>query len=229
MNLAIMQPYFFPYIGYFQLVKSVDLFILYDDVNYIKQGWINRNRILVNGEVQYLTLQLLGASSFKKINQVETNFSVLKIEKTIEMAYLRAPFFDEIMPTISEVLRFENKNLAEFVSNSVARISSLLGIGTQFKVSSDLGIGENLKGQDRILEICRQMKARRYINPIGGVNLYSRDDFLQIGVDLAFINAGQIQYRQNIDTFYPNLSIVDVLMNCGQEKTSDLLGNYELK
>lgn len=228
MKLAIMQPYFLPYIGYFQLINAVDTFLIYDDVNFIKQGWINRNRVLMNGSPLLLTLNLKGASSFKKICEIEIGSNTDKIQKTIIQAYRKAPFFQDVYPIIQEILVFKENNLARFVANSIVKISHFLKLETKFDISSELNIAKDRMGQERILEICKFYGAREYINAIGGVELYSKNDFEKEKIKLFFLKSYEIKYKQFSDQFTSALSIIDVLMFNPPEIISNFLTNYEL-
>jgi hypothetical protein len=223
-----MQPYFFPYIGYFQLIQAADKFLLYDDVNYIKQGWINRNRILVNGQSQFLTLRLSGASSYKKINEIEIDINKKKILKTVQQAYAKAPLFSEVFPLVERVISFDDRNLARFVSQSIFAICSYLDIDTSFEISSKLNIYTNLAGQDRVIAMCKYYNANTYINAIGGKVLYSQCEFAKNDIKLQFLQPGDIEYEQNKNHFVPHLSIIDVLMFNTKEKIKYLLENYSL-
>jgi len=190
MKLGIMQPYFFPYIGYFQLINAVDKFVIYDDVNYIKQGWINRNRILLNGQPHYITINLNDASSFKKINEIEINFNFnpSKLLKTLQQCYKKAPYFNEIYPLIEKVLFFEERNLAKFTTNSLKLICEYLNINSAFEISSQHNIGRKLRGEYRVIEICKYFGAEEYINAIGGVNLYNKEEFISKFADRIFFS-----------------------------------------
>jgi len=212
MKLAIMQPYFFPYIGYWQLISAVDTFVIYDDVNYIKQGWINRNNIIGSNFNQLISLQVIGASSFKLINEIEVGNNSQKILKTIEQSYSKAPYFKEIFPIIEEILNQEEKNLAKFIGYSLEKISNYLKIDTKFLYSSSIKKDNSLKAQNKILDICSKLNAKNYINTIGGVNLYDEDRFKKEGIDLNFLKAKIINYQQFKDEFISHLSIIDVLM-----------------
>jgi hypothetical protein len=228
MKLGIMQPYFFPYIGYFQLLNAVDAFVVYDDVNFIKQGWINRNYILSNGRRQLLTLQLNGASSFKPINQVRVGGNGGKLVKTIAQVYSKAPFFGEVFPVIECCLNDGEKNLAAFITSSLKRLAAYLEIKTKFMLSSLIDKDNSLKGTDRLLDICRILEADEYYNSVGGMELYSKDDFSRKGVRLNFIKPRDIEYRQASESFIPNLSIIDVLMFNSKDRAKDMLKEYEL-
>jgi len=217
MKLAIMQPYFFPYIGYFQLIAAADLFVVYDDVNFIKNGWINRNRILVNGEPRYINVAIRGASSFRKIKGTDIDPSEMwreRLLKSVEYSYKRAPFFNMVFPVIVEIVRFPSSELSEYLLNSLKGIMRYLEIGTALVESSATYGNDNLRAQERIIDICMREGATEYINAIGGktMNLYSGEAFRQRGIDQKFIRSRPIEYPQFGGPFVPWLSIVDVMM-----------------
>jgi hypothetical protein len=228
MKLAIMQPYFLPYIGYFQLIRSVDTFVFYDDVNYIKQGWINRNRILLNGSSFIFTLELLKAGSFKKINQIEIGGNREKILKTFHQAYNNAPFYNDVEPLISEIFYSEQKKLSDYIIFSTKLISEYLDLRTNYLISSEIEKDNDLKGQSRVIEICKRLNANRYINAIGGIDLYSGEEFTGNGLELSFLKSHEIHYSQYGNVFIPWLSIIDVLMFNSPETVNIMLDEYEL-
>jgi hypothetical protein len=212
MTLAIMQPYLFPYIGYWQLVYSVDTFVIMEDLNYIKQGYINRNCILVNGEAQRITLELMHASQNRLMTEIEIGNNREVLLQTIERAYKHAPYFHDVFPLIKTVLEFPEKNLAKFISNSIEKISSFLGLETKIVHSCDFERDHRLKAQDMVLDICKRFKAANYINTIGGQKLYSSEVFKEHGVNLNFIEPEIVEYKQFNNKFVPRLSIIDVMM-----------------
>jgi len=228
MKLAIMQPYFFPYIGYWQLISAVDTFVIYDDVNFIKQGWINRNNIIGNDSDQLISLQLIGASSFKLINSVMVGNKSPKILKTIEQTYKKSPYFEEVFPLIQEVLQNKEENLAQFLTLSIKKICAYLDIKTNILVSSELQKNNDLKGQSKILNICDVLHAKQYINAIGGQELYQKETFSQQNIELLFIKNKAIDYQQFQSPFRPNLSIIDVLMFNDKEQVKRYLIEFEL-
>jgi len=231
MTIAIMQPYFFPYIGYFQLIAAVDKFVIYDDVNYINRGWINRNNVLVDGKSALVTLPLKGASQNKKIYEIDVNNEgkeINKLLKTISIAYKKAPFFNPVFDLIEHIFAEPSKNIAAFNIRQLKLICNYCGITTHFIDSSRIYSNSNLKGPDRILDICIQESATRYINPIGGTELYDKNSFNKNGIDLLFIKSLLTEYKQLNHLFVPWLSIIDVLMFNSKEQTLDLLRNYEL-
>ena len=229
MKLGIMQPYFLPYIGYFQLIKAVDKFVIYDDVNFIKRGWINRNKILLNGQSFLFTVSLLKASQNKLINEIYVSNDQSKLLKTIYLTYKKAPYFSSVFPIVEAIFGYEDKNLAQFVGNSIIQIADYLQLDTEFIYSSDIKeMDHSLKGQNKILNICTVMGATGYINAIGGMELYDKKEFEKAKVSLFFLKKKSIKYQQFKNEFVPNLSILDVLMFNSVEQTNELLLQFEL-
>lgn len=229
MKLAIMQPYFMPYIGYWQLIKAVDKYVIYDDVNFIKKGWINRNNLLINGEKNLYTITLNDASQNRKINEISIQDDFQKISKTIELNYCKAPYYDQIMPIIKSIFCFPDKNLANFITNSFHVINSYLGIDTELILSSSINKDNNLSGKDKILHICEILGASNYINAIGGQDLYEKKEFEAKGVHLNFLSTDKdITYKQFKSEFIPSLSIIDVLMFNSPNEIDVMLNKYEL-
>lgn len=232
MLLAIMQPYFFPYIGYFQLIKSVEKFVVYDDIQFTKKGWINRNRILVNGMDQYITLPLKKSSDYANINErylADTfNDEKLKMLRKLSNSYSKAPYYQDIFPLIQKILNYEQDNLFLFLYNSLVAISAYMDIKTEFIISSTLSINTNLKGQDKVIAICENLKADVYINPIGGMELYSKEVFMEKNMILNFMQSDKIQYQQYKNEFVPWLSIIDVLMFNSKDVVKEYVNSYQL-
>jgi hypothetical protein len=229
MKLGIMQPYFLPYIGYFQLVKAVDKFIFYDDVNYIKNGWINRNRILLKGEAHYITVNQKGASPNKLINEIEIIDNRSKLRKTIISAYNKAPYFKDTWPLIEEILEFQTDKISDLAEYSVIQTCKHLGISTKFEFSSkNYHQTSDLKLEKRLLAICNINKASEYINPIGGIALYDKKTFIEEGINLSFLKTGSITYHQFNNAFVENLSIIDVIMFNPKERIDPMLDCFDL-
>lgn len=231
MKLGIMQPYFFPYIGYWQLLNVVDKYVIYDDVNFIKGGWINRNRILIDGKAVYFNIQMSGASPYKLINQIQINNNEINIKKnikTIYMAYHKAPYFSEVYPIIEEILKLQTDNLSKYVIESIKLITKFLNIETEILISSSIKKNNELKGEDKVIDICKLLKATKYYNAIGGKNLYSFDKFNKNGIELVFLKSNNICYRQFNNEFVPNLSIIDVMMFNSKEKIKTFLDEYTI-
>lgn len=231
MRLAINQPYFLPYIGYFQLIAAADEFIVYDNIKYTKKGWINRNRLLRNGEAVTFTLPLKAGSDYLDIGQRELapDFSARALLNQIEGAYGKAPQFDAVMPLIAGILNHADRNLFGFLLNSLRRTCDYLDIRTPIVVSSTVPIDHGLKSEAKVLALCQARGADEYINAIGGVELYSRENFAAQQVSLKFLRALPMPYRQFGDDFVPWLSILDVMMfNSAADIASRMLPHHEL-
>jgi hypothetical protein len=229
-----MQPYFFPYIGYFQLVYSTDKFVFYDDVNFIKGGWINRNRILDSGKPEYITINCKSISSFKTIRSTEYELNEKQFKtllRKLEMNYAKAPYKNEVMEIVLQVLGEKMDSIADLAAASVISVCKYLGIEREFKFSSEYH--NDSKGKDkleRLLDICHKENSSSYINPIGGMEIYDKESFKGRGIELFFIETKKIVYKQFGDYFFPNLSIIDVLMHNSKEYiVGELIGKYELK
>lgn len=231
MKVGIMQPYFFPYIGYWQLINAVDKYVIYDDVNYIKGGWINRNRILIEGEPKYFNIQLIGASPNKKINEICVNRDTRLINKSlriIDAAYKKAPFYKEVFPLIKKILQSREENLALYLGNSIQVICEYLNITTEIIYSSGLEKDCSLKGEMKVLEICKILGATEYYNAFGGQSLYSYLNFRNNAITLKFVKTNDIMYRQYNYECEKNLSIIDVLMFNSKEKVCQLLHEFDV-
>lgn len=231
MKAAIMQPYFFPYVGYFQLIGSVDMFIVYDNIKYTKKGWINRNRMLQNGKDVMFSLPLKSDSDFLDVRDRElaADFNRDKLLNQISGAYRHAPHFVQTFPLIEQVVQYEERNLFEFLHHSIIRICEYLGITTEIRVSSGITIDHELKNQDKVLALCGAVGASTYVNAIGGMELYSMDEFMARGVELKFIKSKPFEYTQFGNEFVPWLSIIDVMMFNPLDKIRTCIStNYEL-
>ena len=229
MKLAIMQPYFFPYIGYFQLINAADKFVVYDNIQFTKKGWINRNRILVNGAAEYISLPLSKGSDYLNIDQrkLAGTFKTerIKLLRRINESYRKAPQFDTIYPLIESVITAEEENLFGFIYQSLQAVCQFLDIKTEFIISSTLPIDHQLRSQDKVIAICDALGANQYINTIGGKELYSKEIFQQYNIELNFIQSGTVEYPQFTNEFVPWLSIIDVMMFNSKEKVKEYLQN----
>lgn len=230
MTIGIMQPYFMPYIGYFQLMKAVDKYIIYDDVNYIKGGWVNRNNILINGKKKMFTISLSGASPNKLFNEIEIKDDFKKLIKTLQMNYSKSAHFKETMLLMERIISYPNKQLAQFVGNSFQEILNYLSINTEIIFSSDINKDNALRGQDKVLNICNIIGADTYYNAIGGQELYKKEEFEATGITLYFIETIIQHYSQpQVPDFVPYLSIIDVLMNNSKKDINALLDSFILR
>jgi hypothetical protein len=211
-----MQPYFFPYLGYWQLLAAVDKFVLLDDVNYINRGWISRNRVAVDGHPIWLTIPLQGASQNRLICDIEIvpdNRWKEKMLRMLSIAYVNAPGSENALPLFSHWLQGAKGNLSAALHESLKQVATTLGISTTIVPSSSIYPKNGMKGQDRILDICRREGANIYINPPGGQEIYDVEVFRLAGIELLFLqpdlHAGQLRSGANDGTV---LSIIDSMM-----------------
>lgn len=226
-----MQPYFFPYIGYFQLIASVDVFIVYDNIKYTKKGWISRNRMLQNGRDVMFSLSLKSDSDYLNVCErtLAADFNRDKLLNQFKGAYRRAPYFEQTFPLLEKIVRYEDKNLFGFLHHSIVKVCEHLEISTQIRISSEIAIDHELKSQDKVLALCEAVGASTYVNAIGGMELYSKDVFRNKGIDLKFIRSLSLEYPQLGNEFVPWLSIIDVMMfNSLDTINTGILTNYEL-
>ncbi|MGY4623572.1 WbqC family protein [Bradyrhizobium sp. USDA 4486] len=231
MKLAIMQPYFLPYIGYYQLIAAVDVFVVYDNIKYTKKGWINRNRMLVNGKDVLFSLSLKKDSDALDIRDRElaADFDRAKLLNQWRGAYRSAPFFKETFPLLEEIVGFQDPNLFRYIFNSLRMTCEHLGLKTAFKISSEIPIDHSLKFQDKVLALCEAMGARQYINAIGGLELYDPDAFGARGIEFRALRTRPFPYEQFGQAQVPYLSIVDLLMfNSVAKLREAIAGNYDL-
>jgi hypothetical protein len=231
MSIAVMQPYIFPYLGYFQLIAAVDKFILLDDVHYINKGWINRNRLLVNNNVFTFTLPLQKASQNKLIIDLkiscETKWQI-KLLKTIEVAYVKAPYFKVVFSLVDNLLNGDETHISGLAHSSLLRVLEYLGIGTEVVATSVGYASGHLRAQNKILDICRQEQADEYVNPASGAGLYDKALFDQKGVRLLLLEPTLAAYPQFSSSFVPGLSILDVLMHNSPMQIGKMLLQYRL-
>lgn len=225
-----MQPYFLPYLGYWQLLAAVDRFVVYDNIEYTKKGWINRNRFLRNGADAPFTLPLKKGSDFLDIRErsLADDFNPASLLNPFREAYRKAPFFDAVFPLIESIVTAAPRNLFEYLLNSLVMTAAYLEITTPIIVSSTVPIDHGLKAGDKVLAMCGALGADRYLNTIGGQALYAADTFASAGVELKFIQARPVTYAQFGEPFVPALSIVDVMMFNSPDAVRRMLGEYDL-
>jgi hypothetical protein len=230
LNVAVMQPYFFPYAGYFQLLSAVDLFVFLEDAAFIKKGWINRNTILLGERPHLVTVPVRDASQNRTIQDTEVAADAAwtrRTLRTLETAYRGAPHFEPVLELVSSVLTAGHRSIASLARASVDTVAGFLGIATRTESSTAYG-NASLRGEERIVDICMREGATRYVNPIGGLELYRAASFEARGIELRFLRSGDVRYQQRGDDFVPRLSIIDVLMWNGREGTARLLRDYSL-
>lgn len=229
--IAVMQPYLFPYLGYFHLLHAVDRFVVLDDVAWINRGWINRNRIATaTGEFRF-TLPVHGASQNRAIRAVERADDAhwrAGFRRTLRESYGGATNFNRTMQLVDAALDHPERQLAPWLGHVLALTCSELGITTFIQPTSTTNENASLPRTGRILDICRREGATTYVNLSGGRNLYDPAEFETAGVRLQFVNSRFPAYRQPIPAFLPGLSILDVLMRCGADERQEQLLAYEL-
>lgn len=235
MKLGIMQPYFMPYTGYWQLMNAVDKYIIYDDVNYKKGSWVNRNRILnINKECgwQYFNLYLEQASPNKKFNEINVlkgEHFIKKQMRTIQSVYQKAPYFKSVYPILEDIFLQNEQQLSEYLKYSFEKINSYLGIETELILSSSIIKNNDLKLEKKVIHICKIMNADKYYSAMGGWDLYSKDEFKEHGIDFIFLKSkDSINYEQFGNKFVPWLSIIDVMMFNSVKDIRRMLNEYEL-
>ena len=224
-----MQPYFLPYIGYFQLINMVDEFIIYDNIQYTKKGWINRNRILQNDKPYHITLPLKKASDYLDVKDryIADNFDRKKLLSQVKSAYSKAPYYPEIFEIFKTIIMFNDQNLFAYTYNSILKILEILDIKTKIDISSHIPINHNLKSHEKVLALCKYKNATAYINPPGGVLLYDKLTFKDNNIDLQFQKPIVEMYKQFNNEFVDSLSILDVLMFNGIEKTRLMIKKHD--
>jgi hypothetical protein len=231
-TIAVMQPYLFPYLGYFQLIAAADVFVLGDDLQYIRSGWVNRNRVLHNHEAKLITFPLKKDRFQLPINQrhLSDTFSeeAERLIRFITHCYNRAPYFAQVMPLVERLIRFPQQNIALYAEHAIREMCAFLHIVTPIMRTSDLMLGKPADKQERIIRIAHTFEATTFINPEGGSVLYDRDHFARNRLLLRFFRMDPVIYRQFRQPFVANLSIIDVLMfNC-VEQVQQLLGCFTL-
>lgn len=232
MRVAIMQPYFFPYLGYWQLINAADIFVIHDDVQFTKKGWINRNRIIVNEQASYITLPLTKSPNSSLINEKVISPQWLKTRQSVEgklkQSYGKSKHFNEVINPILASLTEPETNMNLFLKASIKKIAKLLDIETPIMMSSDLDLDKSLRGQDKVIHICQALKATDYINPIGGQGIYAASSFEEKEIELKFLKMDEIYYPQPCQKFISSLSIIDLLFNIGATETKQLLDKHTL-
>ncbi|HEY4074792.1 MAG TPA: WbqC family protein [Herbaspirillum sp.] len=231
-TVAIMQPYVFPYIGYFCLIQASDIFVFYDDVNFINRGWINRNQILVNGDPYKFTIPLSNGSQNELICNVKMHAFEdcrKKLLKQIYQSYCKTPHFDIGFNYVEEVLKADFTSISDVAISSVEKFYKLIGIEQKFIRSSEaFQSSRGADKADRLIEITKSLQSNLYVNAIGGAALYNKSYFLESGINLSFVKPRLRSYKQmGAKEFISGLSIIDVVMNNDVDSIIDMVGDYE--
>ena len=231
MKIGIMQPYFFPYIGYFQLLNMVDKYVVFDTGFFSNNKWGFRNQILINGAPSFFRVKTLKASQNKQFNEIKVSGDIetrINNIHTLECAYGKAPYFPEVMPLLEQFLLSDYDNLSEYNVASNRLVCNSLDIKTEILLFSEIDCNKDLKRQYRIFDVCRVLGGNEYINAIGGTELYDFEEFRENGIKLAFLKSDDIIYPQFGGEFVPNLSIIDVMMFNSVQEIQDMLNRYNL-
>lgn len=213
-------------------MSAVDGFVIYDNIQYTKKGWIKKNRFLSNGKAETFSLPLKKDSSLLNINDryLSGDFEkeAARLLRQILGAYKKAPNFEATFTLFEKCLTYENKNLFDFIYNSIIVIKQYLKIKAKIIISSSLDIDHSLSSANKVKAICHNLEAKKYINPIGGLELYSKEDFIRQNIILNFHQAKPFKYNQFGNEFIPWLSILDVLMFNDNEKIKTYLNCFEI-
>ncbi len=232
MKTGIMQPYFFPYLGYFQLINFCDQFVLGDDLQYIQRGWVNRNRILMNGKDVLISVPIKKCSYLTLINEVSISDDYLNFRKKLlgqlNGAYGKAPFYKDVIGMLEQALSPDSELLSDLLIKQLKLVCDFLEISTELIKSSQIPKDNELKAEKRVIDINKILNSDHYINPIGGTELYSRENFEKEGLKLNFLKTKTVVYNQNIPNFISNLSIIDVMMFNDKEEIKKMLNEFEL-
>lgn len=232
MNVAIMQPYFLPYLGYWQLLVASDVFVLYDNIQFTKKGWFHRNNILMNGEKKLFTLPLKQGSDYlhvvERVLAEDAKSAIDKVLAQIKQSYRKAPYFDTAYPVIEQCFRYQQSNLFYFTEHSILLLCQYLDIQRTIVRSSDIAIDHSLRSEDKVIALCQALGAKRYINAIGGLELYNKASFQQAGLELCFLKSHLPRYPQFGADFVPYLSVIDLMMFNSQLQLQQLLADYSL-
>ena len=232
MTIAIMQPYLFPFIGYWQLIQAVDTFVVYDNIQFTKKGWFRHNNILLNGKKTLFSIPLKKDSDYldvvDRMLSEDSDRQIKKIIARIEGSYRHAPYFNDAFPLIKDILGSTEKNLFYYIYNSIQVINEYLGIKTKIILSSTLETDEQLKADERVIAINKILHTDHYINAIGGLRFYEKDKFLAEGISLNFLNPEIVEYKQFDNEFVSYLSIIDIMMFNSKYQIKEMLGKYTL-
>ncbi|WP_107942070.1 WbqC family protein [Metasolibacillus fluoroglycofenilyticus] len=235
MKVAIMQPYFFPYLGYFSLIKNTDQFILFDTVQYMRHGWIERNRILKPQEGwQYVQAPLMKHSKSTSIKDIqiknEDNWKE-RIIRQLEHYKKKAPYYNEVISVVRLALELDTDSIVKLNENILKVVCAYIGIDLSVKVFSEMDITiKKVHAPDEwALNICESLGGiQEYWNPQGGIEFFNRKKYSDAGLTINFLKINLESYSQKRRAFEAGLSIIDVMMFNSPEEIRKMLDNYEL-
>ncbi len=233
MTICIMQPYFFPYLGYYQLVSNTNIFIFYNDVNFVERGWINRNYILMNKQKGLITIPLKKASSNKKINEIEilSDKKIFnKILRTIELNYSSAPNFKQGFVILKEIFDKGSNTIDQLAITSIDSVFKYLDLPFDYELSSNIDYDRTSTKVDKIVEISKNYNVDTIYFPPGSTSLYSDRDFSRRGLKSKVIHPVFKEYSQRLpnDQFIPGLSMLDLIMNNDKNKLLGMLQSFKV-
>ena len=231
MKIAIMQPYFLPYIGYFQLMSSVDEFLILDDVNYIQRGWINRNRILLDGKEKYIIKPIRGASQNKRINELQFVDDPVYSEnmmRTISYAFRKSFFYPELKGPVRDILLNPEPGVTDYLEYSLKRLCGILGIRVKISRASAYRGQINARGQEGIIELCRILGCDSYYNAIGGIKLYDKKRFSAEGIKLGFVKTNFEKMKTISRSSCLDFSILEIMADHEIDRVKDLLTCFDI-
>jgi len=234
MKIAIMQPYLFPYIGYFSLIKNTDYFVFFDTPQYIRKGWINRNRILsTNGDVTYFTVPIQKADRNTPINKSVISYNYdwkVKILGQLNI-YKKAPNYDKVINLVNNVFNTDTMLISDLAIKSIVKTCEYLDIDIKYDIFSkmNLALPEVKEPDEWALYITKELGYNTYINPPGGMSFFNREKYQINDVDLQFLVQEIIPYRQNREVFIPALSMIDVMMFCSCNEINEMLCEYKIE
>ena len=232
-SVAIMQPYIFPYIGYFHLISAAKHFVIYDDVQYITRGWVNRNRILLQNEPFRFTVPIEHASQNRTIRDTAPAIDERwrnKFQKQLQNAYAKAPFYPQVHERILHLLALPFNSIADLATQSITLVYDYLEIPFTPIYSSSITLHTNeLDRARRLIEITKSFNSTHYINAPGGKALYNKKEFAQYAIQLNFVKSLPITYQQFKAPFIANLSIIDIMMFNSPKKIATFLHHFELE
>lgn len=228
-SIAVYQPYFFPYLAYWQLLAAADVFVVGDEYQYKARGFINRNTILLNHAPHRFTISLKGASPSRRIGEIDVLDDFAKFRKSLAHAYGRSPFHAEAMAVIDPILDYPDRNLARFLGNQIQAVSRYLGLATEIVYMSELGLDPECESKEQRLRDCvKRLGAGMLINPAGSIPLYPPSGFESHDIALRFLRSRAIPYPQANREFVPGLSLIDAMMCNSRQSLAALLSSYDI-
>lgn len=228
--VAIHQPNFFPWLGYFNKIARADLFLVMDNVQFPRTGkgtWVNRVKLIVNKQAAWVTMPVVRAhSGVRCISEMRISDATpwrAKLLKTIQMSYSRAPFFEVVFPFLAKLTNNTTDYLAEYNLSAIRSLAEALGLQTSKLI---LGSTLNVAGSatDLLISMVKAVEGTAYLCGGGAAGYQEDEKFAEAGIELIYQNFQHPVYSQsNTQEFIPGLSIIDALMNCGFEEVLSLM------